>query len=158
MARETARRGTAKNKNMNRAGKRRLDQRRSTGADSEKQRTREERKARNRREAELTASSRVSYVKKPFAGRSLICIGLMVVALIFFLVGLFQAVKSQGQAGLSMAAVCFCSILVSLFSIGYGIRSFSQKDKNYILAKIGIGVSGLLMVIWLVMIIIGLRG
>ena len=40
----------------------------------------------------------------------------------------------------------------------YGCISFLEQEKNYILAKAGIGVSGLIVILWFVLILIGLRG
>jgi hypothetical protein len=56
-----------------------------------------------------------------------------------------------------VAAVCFCGLVFSLFSLAYGFLSFLERKKKYILSKIGIGISGILIVFWLVFIIIGLR-
>lgn len=101
---------------------------------------------------------KVSYVKKPFARRSIISFGLSLCALILFIMGISCGVNSNGQMPLNMAAVCFCSLLVALFSLAYGVFSFFEREKKYILAKLGLGVSGCLVIVWLILIIIGLRG
>ena len=76
----------------------------------------------------------------------------------FLGVGLAGSVRTQGQAALTAGALGLCSLLVSLTAVWYGIRSFREKDKNYILARIGTGVSVVLIVVWIIMIIVGMRG
>lgn len=119
---------------------------------------RELRKAKHAKEVNTVVTNRVSYVKKPFAENSRYCIGLAAVALVFLGVGLAGAVRTQGQAALTAGALGFCSLLVSLTAVWYGIRSFREKDKNYILARIGTGIGGVLIVAWIIMIIAGMRG
>lgn len=84
--------------------------------------------------------------------------GLAIGALILGMIGMVSSVMSAGQGKLNMAAVCFSSLLFSFFSLAYGIVSFLEKDKKYILSKIGLGISGTLVIFWSVLIIIGLRG
>lgn len=101
---------------------------------------------------------KVSYIRKPFARRSFLCIGLAGGAFVLGAFGIGSAVMTAGQAELNVAAVCFSSLLVSLVSLIYGALSFFEREKKYILSKIGMAVSGLLVIIWAVLIIIGLRG
>lgn len=101
---------------------------------------------------------KISYIKKPFARKSFYCIGLAAVALILGGVSLFISVRNQGQAGLNAGALGFCSLLIGAFSVGYGALSFWEREKNYILSKIGLFMGGSLVVFWVCMIVIGLRG
>lgn len=129
--------------------------RRMTECDRENLRAREERKKRHVRELQEAMSNRVSYVKKPFANRSFMAVELAVASLVFFLISLYLAVKMQGQAGLTAAAVSFCSMLTGVISLWYGITSFTEKEKNYILARISVAVSGTLLLVWFIMMIAG---
>lgn len=119
---------------------------------------REQRKAKHAKEVDKVVVNRVSYVKKPFARNSLFCIGLAVAALAFLAAGLTLSVRTQGQAELNAGAMGFCSLLVSLAAVWYGIRSFREKEKNYILARIGTGIGCVLILAWVVMILLGMRG
>ena len=119
---------------------------------------REMRKAKHAKEVSAVVPSRVSYVKKPFAENSLFSIGLAIVALAFLALGVAGSVRTQGQGALNVGAFGRCSLLVSLVAVWYGIRSFREKDKNYILARIGTGVGVVLILAWLVMILLGMRG
>jgi hypothetical protein len=100
----------------------------------------------------------VSYIRKPFAKRSFLSLGLAVGALILGIIGIVSSVMAEGQAQLNVAAVCFCSLLISFFSLIYGVLSFFEKEKKYILSKIGMGISLGLIILWTVLIIIGIKG
>lgn len=119
---------------------------------------REKRKAKNAMEVKVAKSSRVSYVKKPFAQNSLYAIGLAAVGILLFSLGFYGSVRTQGQAGLNVGALGFCSLLVSIVDIWYSVKAFSEKDKNYILAKIGGGIGLALILLCLIITIIGMRG
>ena len=54
-------------------------------------------------------------------------------------------------------ALGFSSLVFSILGLWYSICALLEKEKNYILARISLPVSGILLIIWLVMIIIGLR-
>lgn len=111
-----------------------------------------------RKQRRELAASRVSYLKKPLAARSRMSLLLAAAAAALGGIGIYEGVASQGQAPLVSGAFGFCSILLSAAAIGYGGLSFLEEDKNYILARCGIAVGGLLLVGWAGVIIIGLRG
>lgn len=100
---------------------------------------------------------KVSYIRKPFAKRSFMAIGLAAAALILGGAGLGGTVRTGGQAQLNMAAACFCSLVVALVSMVYGVLSLFEREKKYILARIALGVSGFLVVLWVILIIVGFR-
>ena len=106
----------------------------------------------------MQKQKRVSYIRKPFAKRSFLSLGLAVGALILGIIGIVSSVMAEGQAQLNVAAVCFCSLLISFFSLIYGVLSFFEKEKKYILSKIVMGISLGLIILWTVLIIIGIKG
>ncbi len=81
--------------------------------------------------------NRISYIRKPMAEHGYLCLGL---------------------AGVGPLSMCFSSILFSVASLMYGWKSFKEEEKNYIFAKIGTILSGLLVIWWIVTILIGIRG
>lgn len=119
---------------------------------------RQAKEERRRRAMKEAAASRVSYVRKPFAIRSRMSILLALAALSLGGAGIYQGVVTQGQAALVSGALGFCSIFLSVLALWYGGISFLEDDKNYILAKLGIALSILLLAGWTAVITIGLGG
>ena len=56
-----------------------------------------------------------------------------------------------------MVAICFASMVFSGLSVYIGVLAFKEKDKNTVLAKIGAGIGGILLIQWLLMLLVGLR-
>ena len=81
-----------------------------------------------------------------------------VAASIVAVIGVASSFMTARKAGLNVAAVCFCRFLIAIVSLSYGALSFLEKEKKYILSKIGMAVSGLLVIVWAVLIIIGFGG
>lgn len=119
---------------------------------------RREKKRREIKDAAISKTPRVSYVKKPFSARSKISMALTMAALLLGGAGIWAAVKTQGQATITHGAMGFCSIFLSVTAIWYGGISFLEDDKNYILARLGIAVSVLMLAGWAVVIAAGLGG
>lgn len=115
-------------------------------------------KERRQKERKELAATRVSYVRKPFARRSRMSILLAAAALALGGGGIFQAVRTQGQAPLACGAMGLCSILLSLLAVWYGGISFLEDDKNYILAKFGIVLGILMLAGWAMIVWSGLGG
>lgn len=57
-----------------------------------------------------------------------------------------------------MAAWGLSSLIFSLIGGFYGLISFMEREKNYLFAKIGLGVSGVLLIVWIVLVIAGIAG
>ena len=93
--------------------------------------------------------NKVSYIRKPLAKYSFVSAGLGIAALLFGFIAIGAAYYFQGDAPLSASAVGFCSILTAVSAVVYGVLSFFEKEKNYILAKISLGISGTLLFLWL---------
>ncbi|MEY8356189.1 calcium:proton exchanger [Lachnospiraceae bacterium 54-53] len=106
----------------------------------------------------MQKQKKVSYIRKSFAKKSFLSLGLAIGALILGITGIVSSVMTGGQAQLNVAAVCFCSLVISLVSLVYGVLSFLEKEKKYILARIGMGISAALVILWSVLIIIGIKG
>lgn len=100
--------------------------------------------------------NKVSYIKKPLAKYSFVAAGLTVAAYIFAAAAVMLSYQAQGDAPLAAAALGLCSILTSISSIVYGIFSFFEKEKNYLLARICLAAAGIVVFCWLVIIVAAL--
>jgi hypothetical protein len=99
---------------------------------------------------------RINYVRKPFAKQSIICILTALAAAALCGISLGLSVNRAGEGELDVAGWAVSSFLFAVTSIVYGALSFSEEEKNYILARIGLVLSGLLAVFWICMMIIGM--
>ena len=96
--------------------------------------------------------NKISYIRKPLAKYSFVAAGLIAAGYIFGVIAVALSYQNQGDAPMQAAALALCSIVTILSSIAYGIFSFTEKEKNYILAKISLVFAGIAMCFWLVVI------
>ena len=101
---------------------------------------------------------KISYIRKPFAKRSFMAAILTGAASFLGILGVYLAVAGNGNAGLYVAAIGFGSLLFSVVGLWYAWLSFLERSKNYILARISVGISGVWAVFWICLIIVGLKG
>ena len=101
---------------------------------------------------------RVSYIRKPLADNGFLCLGLACAAVAMGAAGMYLSVLSQGHAALPVVAICFASMVFSGLSVYIGILALREKDRNTVLAKIGGGIGGILLIQWILMLVVGLRG
>ena len=94
--------------------------------------------------------NKVSYIKKPFAKNS------FVAALVFYAAAISFSYYTQGNAPLAAAALGFCSIIIAVSSVVYGVFAMMEKEKNYLLAKISLAAAGILLLVWVLMIVFAL--
>ena len=97
--------------------------------------------------------NKVSYIRKPLAKYSVISAGLAVFCCLFGVISIVLSYQHQGDAPLNASALGLCSVVTGISAIVYGVFSFFEKEKNYILAKISLVFAGMIMCFWLVAIV-----
>lgn len=97
--------------------------------------------------------NKVSYIRKPLAKYSFVSLGLIVAAYVFGTVAVALAYQSMGDAPMTAATLGLCSIVTTISSVVYGIFSFFEKEKNYILAKVCLVFAGIAVCFWLVVVV-----
>lgn len=97
--------------------------------------------------------NKISYIRKPLSRYSFVALGLTAACYVFGGLAVMLSYQHQGDAPLVAAALGLCSILAGCSAIAYGIFSFFEKEKNYILAKICLVASGIGIGFWLVVIV-----
>ena len=105
----------------------------------------------------MTKQKKISYVKKPFARRSFMSLGLMAAGFFLFLGSMALGIMGAGNAGLNAGASGFCSLVVCTVGFWYGLLAFLEKEKNYTLARISVVLSGVLIIFWVCLMIAGMR-
>lgn len=98
---------------------------------------------------------KVSYVREPFAKNSFYSLGISILSFGLAAASIYLSVSNAGQGGLNTGAFGFASMIAAILGIWYGILSFMEKDGKYILARIGIGISVVLVIVWAVILMIG---
>lgn len=101
---------------------------------------------------------RISYIRKPFARRGFVSFPFAIAALFCCIASLGISTYLQGNGDVNVAAWGLSSIIFAVVSLVYSAMSFLEKERNYILAKISLGVSAVLVVFWLCLVIVGLVG
>lgn len=109
-----------------------------------------------RKKSYYPGETRISYIRRPLAKRSIVACALVIVSLALLYFSLSAAVRSAGQAGLNAGAMGFCSFLTAFCGLCYSGTAFFEADRNYLLAKIMLAVSGVLVIGWAVVIITGM--
>lgn len=100
--------------------------------------------------------NKVSYIRQPLAKRSFISLGLGILCLGLTAASLWLAVANGGDGPAVSGALGFSGIAAALMGLWYTFLSFLEKEKNYILAKIGLGIQGVVVIFWLMIVIVGL--
>ena len=93
--------------------------------------------------------NKVSYVKNPLAKNSFYCLGLGIVSLLLGALSMYFSVRNAGAYG-------FSSMAAAIMGLWYGILSFTEDDCNYILARIGMALEGIILLIWVIIIFTGI--
>ena len=74
------------------------------------------------------------------------------------MISIFLSVQQKGQGELNVAAWAVSSFLFAVTALIYGGLAFLEKDKNYLLARIGMWMAGILLVLWICVIVVGVIG
>ena len=106
---------------------------------------------------ERTKDNKISYIRKPLAEAGYYCLGAALLALLLGAAGMLISVRTRGNAPVSAISLCFCSLLLGAASLFWGVSAFREKEKNYILARIGTFCGVPVVIYWVVMLIVGLR-
>lgn len=100
---------------------------------------------------------KVSYIRHPFAKNSYFSLGLGLVCMLLATGSMILSVRNAGQGGLITGALGFSSIAAAVMGIWFGLISFMEKEKNYILAKIGVGIALVVVIFWIMVLVVALR-
>lgn len=102
--------------------------------------------------------AKISYIRKPLAKRGKMALALALAATALGALCVWLAVRGNGSAGLYVGALGVSSLLFALVSMWYGWLAFLERNRNYLMARISLAVSGLWTLFWVCMAIIGLKG
>lgn len=77
-------------------------------------------------------------------------------ALILLTVGLMMAYGRSGGAGPVVGLMGFLSMVFSFIGFVLGGRGFQEEDVYYLFSRIGIGLNGVLFILWMLIFVAGM--
>ena len=77
-------------------------------------------------------------------------------SLVLLVSGLVTAYGMAGGAGSLAALMGFLSMAFSIIGFVLGARGFQEEDVYYLFSKIGIGMNGILFVLWVLIFVAGM--
>jgi len=97
-----------------------------------------------------------SFTEKRNAKGGVIATGLGVLSLLAFLILAGVAYAFKGQGGIYLGTIGLTAMIISICGLIIGLVSFGEEDKTYFYSKLGSVLSGLIMVGWISVILIGI--
>lgn len=101
--------------------------------------------------------NRISYIRKPLADVSFESLLSSGFALLLCCLGMGISIGSAGDTPISAICMCFSSIIFSVVGLFYGRQGLKEEEKNYLLVKIGFGISAVLLILWAAILLIGIK-
>lgn len=99
----------------------------------------------------------VDYTKKPLCRDGVWSMWSAVVATLFFIVFMIMIYNSEGKPAMVVSAIGMCGVLWSAVALFFGIRGFTEKDRNYVPDFVGIALGAFQIIAWVITIIITSR-
>lgn len=103
------------------------------------------------------ALKRFSYIKYPYSRNGWISFAVAVFSLLLTVFVFVSAIAGGGNTGTFHAACGLTAVVMSLMGMWFSYLSVIEKDKNYLFAFIGGGLSLVICIVWIVVIINGNR-
>lgn len=103
----------------------------------------------------MAGEKRFSYIRYPFAKNGWFSIALAVVSLIATAVVLAFSIANRGSTSLFWAACGFTALAMSIMGLWFAFLALGEREKNYLFAFIGGGISLVLAVAWVIIIFTG---
>jgi len=97
-----------------------------------------------------------SFKEKKHSKKGILSTILGGISLLIFLVLAIVSASSRGNAGIYAGTIGLSAMLLSICGLIIGLISFAEEDKIYLYSKIGSVLSGVIMVGWIALILLGL--
>lgn len=97
-----------------------------------------------------------SFTEKKHAKGGIAATGLGILSLVIFLILAAVSFAFNGQAGVYLGTIGLSAMITSICGLIIGLASFGEEDKIYFYSKFGSVLSGLIMVGWISIILMGI--
>lgn len=99
--------------------------------------------------------NKINYMRIPLAKNSWISFLYSIIAFFLSYLAIRISILLKGNTELYIVAIIFSSLIFSISSLFYIHRSFKEKQVKQILSYISLFLSGIQIVLWLIIMIIG---
>lgn len=103
----------------------------------------------------MAGGKRFSYIRYPYAKNGWFSIVLAGISLIITILVLTLSIAKRGSVSLFLSACGFTALIMSIMGLWFAFLALSEREKNYLFAFIGGGVSLVLSIAWVVIVIAG---
>ena len=79
-----------------------------------------------------------------------------IAALVLLTAGVLLAYRMAGEAGAAAGLMGFLSLIFSILGFVLGIRGFREDEVYYFFSKVGVGLNGILFILWMLIFIAGM--
>lgn len=80
-----------------------------------------------------------------------------IVALLVFLILIYVAAYYEGNGGAYLGSIGIAAMILTIYGLVCGLRSFQEKNKIYTFSKIGSILNGVLIAGWIGLILLGVE-
>ena len=98
----------------------------------------------------------ISYLRKPRAEEGYTVLMGAVVAIFFTVLAFLVMIQAAGEPSLTVAAAVMSDMLVSAYGIYLAVKALRDKEKDQLYTWIGLSLSAIVMVIWVIALLLGL--
>jgi len=103
----------------------------------------------------MAGEKRFSYIRYPYAKNGWFSIVLAGISLVITILVLALSIASRGNTNLFWSACGFTALIMSIMGLWFAFLALGEREKNYLFAFIGGGLSLVLAIAWVVIIIGG---
>lgn len=98
----------------------------------------------------------ISYLRKPRAEEGYTVLIAACIAILFTVFAFFGMIQAAGEPSLTVSAAVMSAMLVSAYGIYLAVRALRDKDKDQLYTWVGLSLSSVVTVIWVIALLLGL--
>lgn len=106
----------------------------------------------------MAKKKRYNYIRKKIARGSFPAIGADVASFLLLVLAVVISVRMQGNGPMVLGAIGVTSVVAACFGAYLALTALRDEDRSFILAKAAGIAAAVLLVLWVMIIVIGLRG
>ena len=96
------------------------------------------------------------FTDKKHTSQGMLSFFLGISALVLLVAGLLTAYRMFGAAGPYVGLMGFLSLICSVMGFVLGIRGFQEDEVYYLFSKMGVGLNGVMFILWMLIFIAGM--